>query len=78
MSIPCRLVSAIVPVRSGRGSVCRPFVGTTTIGHELVELRLVLVLAQAVEIGVKLFLLLFEALEGLFPVLIERVVATRA
>ena len=46
-----------------------------TLGHELVELGLVLGVPQAIEESLELALLFLETLQRLFAILIERAVA---
>src|SRR5215475_10060123 len=53
------------------------FGAAAAVGHELVELGLVLGLAQALEELAELALLLFEPLQGLGTVFVEGVVAAR-
>src|SRR6266536_2539817 len=65
--------SARLDLRPGR-----PAVAAAALGHELVELGLVLGVAQALQELLELTLLLFEPPQGLGAIFVERPVAARA
>src|SRR5581483_3635499 len=70
---------AVLPLRSfaGTAPMLRRGGGAPTLGHELVELGLVLGVAQPLEEGLKLLGLLLEPPQRLLAILVEGAIAGR-